>query len=153
LGALSLALIPSRSGVIPEHWPKSESLIQTAFQRISFGLDFRDFALAETAKSKLDHRLRRGRVFLDAQQLGNRPACFVWVTSVSDGIQDPITVPDGQEEGIQNGEPLGGQLLFARRLMYPRHRQSLITVQGHSRTLAQASVMWHKPLKPAPLDA
>jgi hypothetical protein len=70
-------------------------LIQTAFERVPFGLDFRDLALAETAESKLDHRLRRCRVFIDAQQFGNRPACFVWITSVSDGIQDPITVPDG----------------------------------------------------------
>jgi hypothetical protein len=46
----------------------------------------------------------------------------------------------GQEESIQNGEPLRGQLLFARRLMYLRHRQSLITFRGHSRTLAQARI-------------
>jgi hypothetical protein len=38
-----------------------------------------------------------------------------------------------EEEGIQNGEPLCGQLLFARRLMYLRHRQSLIRARGSFR--------------------
>jgi hypothetical protein len=112
---------------------RSESLIQTALESISFGLGFRDLALTETAESKVDHHLRRCRAFLDAQQLGNRPPCFVWITSVSDRAHDPITVLDGKEEGIQNGEPLYGQLLFARRLMHLRHRQSLVTARGSFR--------------------
>ena len=95
-------------------------------------MDFRDVAPAETAESKLDHRLRRCRVFLDAQQLGNRPACFAWITSVSDCIQDPITVsPDALVSEVlamidqkrfdfrtfpvvdANGEPLKDEETFA----------------------------------------
>jgi hypothetical protein len=60
-------------------------LVQTAAERVSFGLDFRDFALTEIVESSAEHRLRRCRVFADAQQLGNRPARFVWIASAGDG--------------------------------------------------------------------
>jgi hypothetical protein len=92
-------------------------LIQTALESVSFGLDFRDCALTETVQPQLDHRFRRGRVLRDTQKLGYRPACVGSIASLSDGIENLATTLCGEEDGVQNGEPLRGHLLFARRLM------------------------------------
>jgi hypothetical protein len=37
------------------------------------------------------------------------------------------------DESVQNGEPLSGPLLFARRLMPLRHGQSVVSAQGSFR--------------------
>jgi hypothetical protein len=110
------------SGDTPEHWPRSESLIQTALESVSLGLDLRDCALTETVEPQLYHGLRCCRVLRDAQELGYRPACVGSITSLSDGIENLTTTLCGEEDGVQNGEPLCGQLLFARRLVYFRHK-------------------------------
>ena len=99
-------------------------MIQTALESVSFGLDFRDCALTETVEPQLDHSLRCCRVLRDAQKLGHRPACVGSITSLSDGIENLTTTLCGEENCV----PLCGQLLFTRRLMYLRHRQSLIRV-------------------------
>jgi hypothetical protein len=92
-------------------------LIQTALESVSFGLDFRNGALTETVEPQLDHRFRCCRVLRDAQKLGYRPARVGSVTSLSDGIENLASTLCGEEDGVQNGEPLCGQLLFGRRLM------------------------------------
>ena len=92
-------------------------MIQTALESVSFGLDFRDCALTETVEPQLDHRFSRCRVLRDAQKLGYRLACVGSITSLSDGIENLATTLRGEENGVQNGEPLCGQLLFARQLM------------------------------------
>ena len=92
-------------------------MIQTALESVSFGLDLRDCALTEAVEPQLDHRFRCCRVLRDAQKLGYRPACVGSITSLSDGIENLATTLCGEEDGVQNGEPLCGQLLFARRLM------------------------------------
>ena len=71
-------------------WPRSESLIQTALESVSFGLDFRDCALTETVEPQLDHRLRCCRVLRDAQKHGYRSACVGLITSLSDGIENLV---------------------------------------------------------------
>ena len=66
---------------------------------------------------QLDHRFRCCCVLRDAQKLGYRPACVGSITSLSDRIENLATTLCGEEDGVQNGEPLCGQLLCARRLM------------------------------------
>lgn len=92
-----------RSGVVAEHWCRSESLIQTALESFSFRVESRDFALTETAEPQLDHRSRRSRVLRDAQELGYRPTCFVWITRLSDGIQNLITAVCRDGPGADEG--------------------------------------------------
>ena len=92
-------------------------MIQTAFESVSFGLNFRDCALTETVEPQLDHRFRSCRVLRDTQKLGYRPPCIGSITSLSDGIENLATTLRSEEDGVQNGEPLRGHLLFARRLM------------------------------------
>ena len=83
-------------------------MTQTALKSVSFGLDLRNCALTETVEPQLDHRLRRSRVLRDAQEFGYRPACVSLIMSLSDGIENLTTTLCGEENGVQNGEPLRG---------------------------------------------
>jgi hypothetical protein len=80
-------------------------LIQTALESISFGVKQRDFALTETPEPQLDHGSRRW-VLPDAQQLGYRPACCVWIACLGDGIQYLSSALCCEKDSVQKREPL-----------------------------------------------
>ena len=119
------------SGVIPEHWSRSACSIQKTPDDLALGSVSCDIFLAETPEGHVEHPRRR--LFPDAQEIRYRTACFVWITSISDGLHYVCATLGGQVVSVQKNEPPPHQLLFTRRLTNVRHDAEPSQVQGSFR--------------------